>query len=159
MATKNQRVTPVTPVNKAVVKKATEVEYYTRNIHDDEDDDWEGGTFIFGARKGSSNFEFTVSSDQDPFCCGMDALGGFGIQRNSNTITNKDKVEAIRRGMEKVINSVKKGNREITLQFTLIDSPSCNLMAQAVADGKLFTKVKTFTNSNSGRVNDLYVSN
>lgn len=111
------------------------------------------------AIKRNSKFSLMATYGIDSFCCGLCSIGDFNINYNSSSITHKEKVECIKQGLRKFMKTLKPNNREITVQFTLIDNNACNLIAEAVEDGEIFTKVKTFTNLNSGRVNDLYISN
>lgn len=111
------------------------------------------------AKNGKDEFEFNLDVSDVPHCCGINEIGNFNIRSNDRTISEKDKVEGVRRLLTKIIEHNTSGKTCRTLYFTLVDNAGCNLIAKAIADGTMFTEVKTFVNSNTGRQNVLYVSN
>lgn len=144
----------VTPVKKAEPSKST----ITYSVNVSEDDEYDARHRVT-ARKGNSEFEFVLQQDGTPYCCGMREIGSFFIEHNSTTITEAEKVEAVKRLLIELTNSQTEGRNCLTSFFTLISNPACNLVAKAVEAGAPFTLVKSFNNRNGGRNNDLYVSN
>lgn len=140
-------VVPVAKLKEKIVKEATyDISYF--------DSDAE-----VTIRKGASSFLFSLDIDGIPGCCGILELHDFRSDRANPSITNAEKVEGVRRLLKEVIANHTKARQCITLIFTLVDNAACDLIKEAVADGELFTLVKSFVNSNSGRRNDMYVSN
>ena len=146
----------------SIAKRQIEKKTYlkiTDTITAREYSDLENDNFSFRGKKNNSSFIFGVSFETDANCCGIYSLGGFRVETNSSTITQKEKIQIIKEGLKKTMSILKKGSSEITVIFTLIDSIACDLVKEAVHDGEVFTKVKTFKNLNSDRINHLYVSN
>lgn len=141
-------------------KKASEKQIITRfRDFPEEYSEGPGETPVVEAEKGNSTFSFNFGCETDAFCCGLYSLGEFNYRSYGTAFTQKEKTDLVREGLEKFVSAMKKKQKEITLFFTLIETPPCKLVGEALADGGLFTKVKTFTNLNSGRVNHMYVSN
>lgn len=144
-----------TPVAKKATSSEIRKQFSVSDSYDELCDDRCNVTL----RKGNSSFGFSVDVRQDEFCCGMFTLGGFNINQSTAGIPETNKVEAVKELFGKMVEAVKIDNQEITLILTLIDNAPCNLIKKAFADGRMFTKVKTFKNINSSKFNDLYVSN
>lgn len=149
----NTKVKPV-----AAAKSVPATEYRTRFTVPDEYDEANGDRTSVEVSKGNSTFRINFESVQDEFCCGVYSVGRFGIS-DSAAIPPAKKVEVTKQLFSRFIDIMKRDSEEITLMLTLIDNPACNMVKKALADGELFTKVKTFKNLNSGRVNELYISN
>jgi hypothetical protein len=145
----------VRPVAKKVeVKKSKSELRITTDVSDDI-----GDSIFVTARKGNSEFEFSLEVNDVPFCCGIKEVGSFEIETQSSTITAAEKAQAVRQLLTELLEEHTHGARCQTLIFTLIDSQPCNIVRAALVGSNLFTHVKTFSNSNTSRSNDLYVSN
>lgn len=118
----------------------------------------DGSTVRGTITKNNARFRFSFSSEGIS-CCGIKELQSFEIEANSNIIPESEKVKLVRNMLEKIIEVATDGNQCRTLIFTTINNQPCTLVDKALADSELYTKVKTFTNSNTGRENRLYVSN
>lgn len=140
----------VTPVRKVAVTKTIPTPSYSYEIDEDYSDD----ASAIVRFKGSS-FSFSLSSAETPFCCGLREFGEFRTSTYGKHITADMRNELINETLRLFIEV----NRGRTAVFTLIKNTTCNYIREAVADGELFTMVKSFTNPNGGRVNNLYVSN
>jgi len=114
----------------------------------------------FEAFRNNNRFRFDCEIRGDEFCCGMRSVGHFNIRNNTTAVPRAEQIKIVREGFEKLMGNLKEGQNEVTVQFTLIDNPACKLVKEAIKDGKIFTMVKSFRNSNTnGRVNELYISN
>ena len=116
---------------------------------------------------GNYDFEFSMSIDRSPICCGMSEMGDFEIDYDvdSKDIPFREKVKAIRELIKKHVTMMtgrsKKGETCITLYFTLLpdqDKEITRLIKSAIQGQNLFKKVKTFINQNTNNENELYIS-
>lgn len=116
---------------------------------------------IVSIKSNNSIFKFKFSVEEDSFCCGMRSLGDFSIIENEGNFSEKEKIKFLKEVFEKLIDSTTKerNSSELTFMLTLINNSSCNLLRKVFSDGKIFTLVKTFVNSNSGNKNEIYISN
>lgn len=149
-------------INKVAVvaKKPTALQIVKKTFNIGEDyADLPGNCLNFSINKDRVQFKYSIEVEQDAFCCGIYSLGGFSIIQDTISFSEKEKVNLIKEGLQKVINIVKECNEEITLMFTTISTKACDLIDKAVKDGELFTFVKSFKNLNSSKVNKLYISN
>lgn len=103
---------------------------------------------------------FYIEMEGTPFCCGLRELGNFSYD-TSRFIPDNEVVKAVAALLEEVlVENTGSGKRGRLLFFTLINTPTCNIVKEALKlKPDLFTCVKSFENLNSSRMNDFYVSN
>ncbi len=132
-------------------------------------------------KNGKTVFEFMFEEDGTPFCCGLVEFGNFAISVDSDkTISKLEKVKAVKKLMDAAYDNITndRGNGEdfdnydddddddyhavhegvISCIFTLLDNNVCNLVRDAIKDGKSYSHIKDFINVNTGRTNSLYTS-
>lgn len=171
MATKiKSNVTPV----KVIKPKKSDEPYYVIIDVDEEDEDEDDGGYkdilenkvrIISRTAKRTVFEFSFIRENGPGCCGIFELHRFIEQGlNNKTIPENVMIKAVKDLFERVIkvgskNTLSGEFRCLTYYLTTVDSTCCKFVDKVLADGELFTKVKTFKNPNSGAENRMYISN
>lgn len=144
----------VVPVKKKVVISPKPVAYeITTDINSDYSE------VSITPSKGATA-SFNLGMEGTPFCCGLREIGSFSYN-SSRAVPESEVIKGVAQMLEELLEDNASVRGEVlTILFTLVDSAPCDIVKAALKlRPELFTLVKTFVNSNSGRLNELYVSN
>jgi Tfp pilus assembly protein PilZ len=109
------------------------------------------GVYINGA------YLFSLSEDPLPFCCGVYEIGDFSV--NLCKIPKKDVLLLVAGSLLKVIDNHTLGKQRMNMIVNLVDSPSCNLVKEAIETylADRFVVMPPFENRNSGNKITTYI--
>lgn len=162
MAVKILKKTAVIPVNKSnfIPKPVPMLSVNIPSQQDIEDQNDATVSVSVGSRR---VFDFYVGIDGGPGTCSM--LEIYNFRMNSNVaapeFTKEQRIDAVKTMLENIIraNSNDRMTQSKTFYLTTVpDGSACKFMDEVLADGELFTLVKTFHNY-GGAINKLYISN
>lgn len=105
----------------------------------------------------NDEFTFNLNIQTDSYCCGLVSIGDFTVDNDG--IDDDIVIKFMKEFFIRLHKAAREGDKELAIVFTLVDDEACDYILDAIKTETHYTCVKTFTNTNSGCENKVYLNN